>query len=324
VILLTGSTGFVGRNLLLRLLREGREVAVPVRSAEKLSAQLRGEGMPAEPKGLLVLPTDPASWPVLPITEAVLGAGVLFARSREEYWATNVDWTLAIVRRLPSPCRTVLISSLAAGGPTPPGKAARSAADPDAPITWYGESKLAMERAVRAEFPDRFLTVLRPPMILGARDTATLPLFRMARGLVRLKPGLGAKAYSFIDVEDMGAAILAALTADAIEMPLYPAVLDPITDLELIATAAAVCQGRGITLPVPEVAVRILSAVVDAVPALRKSTPSLTRDRAKDIWVSRWVVDAGELSRRTGWAPRVGLRESLQAACDFYRQEGLL
>ena len=324
MILLTGSTGFVGRNLLLRLLEEGREVAVPVRSAEKLASQLRAEGLPAQPPGLLVLPADPGRWPELPFTEAVLGAGVLFARSREEYWTTNVDWTLEILRRLPESCRTVLISSQAAGGPTPVGQTARAAADPDTPITWYGESKLALERAARKEFPGRFLTILRPPMILGARDAATLPLFRMARGLVRIKPGFGAKTYSFIDVEDMGAAILAVLKKEAIEPPLYPAVSEPITDWELIATAAAVCQGRGITLAVPELAVRVLSAMVDAVPALRQSTPSLTKDRAKDIWAPRWVVDGAELTRLTGWAPRVGLRESLQAACDFYRREGVL
>jgi nucleoside-diphosphate-sugar epimerase len=324
VILLTGSTGFVGRNLLLRLLAEGREVAVSVRSPEKLAAQLRAEGLAAGPSGLRVLPPDPATWPALPLEEAVLGAGVLFARSKQEYWTTNVDWTLEILRRLPADCRTVLISSQAAGGPTPAGKSERSSADVDAPITWYGESKLALEQAVRKEFPGKFVTILRPPMILGARDTATLPLFRMAKGLVRIKPGLRGKTYSFVDVADVVEAILKLLAAEKIDQALYPAMPEPITDWELIGTAAAVCQGAGITLPVPELAVRILSAVVDAVPSLRNSTPSLTRDRAKDIWEARWVVDGSELSRLTGWLPRVGLRDSLQAACDFYRREGVL
>jgi nucleoside-diphosphate-sugar epimerase len=161
-------------------------------------------------------------------------------------------------------------------------------------------------------------------MILGARDTATLPLFRMARGLVRIKPGFEAKTYSFVDVEDMGAAILTSLTSEPIAQPLYPAAPDPITDWELIATAAAVCQGRGLTLPVPEWAVRVLSAVVDAIPPLRASTPSLTKDRARDIWQSRWVVESAELTRRTGWTAQVGLRESLQAAWDSYRKEDLI
>lgn len=324
MILLTGATGFLGRNLLLRLLAGGKDVAVPVRSPEKLAAQLRGEGLSESPPGLTVLPPDPARWPTLDLTEAILGAGVLFARSRQEYWTTNVDWTVQILRTLPEDCRTVLISSQAAGGPTPPGKAARRAEDPDAPITWYGESKLALERAVRTDFPDRAITILRPPMILGARDAATLPLFQMARGLLRIKPGLGAKMYSFVDVNDMTDAVLAALETGPFLPALHVASPSPISDWELIATAAAVCGGRGLTLPVPQAAVRLLSVVVDAVPALRAKTPSLTRDRAKDIWEARWVVDATDFPRRTGWRAQVGLRESLQGACDFYRKEGVL
>lgn len=324
MILLTGATGFVGRNLLLRLLGEGREVAVAVRSRDKLVAQLRSEGLSENPAGLRVVSANPAEWAGLEPSEAVLGAGVLFARTREEYWTTNVDWTLENLRRLPEKCRTVLISSQAAGGPTPAGKTARGTGDQDAPITWYGESKLALETAVRKEFGERFINILRPPMILGARDTATLPLFRMARGLIRPKPGLGAKAYSFIDVGDMVEAVLAALRAAPFGCSPYPAAPGEITDWELIATAASVCGGRGVTLPIPEVAVKILSAVVDAIPPLRTQTPSLSRDRAKDIWQPRWVVNGEEFSRLANWRATVTLEESLRSACEHYRREGLL
>lgn len=321
MILLTGATGFLGRNLLLRFLAEGREVAAPVRSPEKLASQLRSEGLPENPPGLTVLPADPARWPTLRPARAVLGAGVLFARTKEEYWQTNVDWTLAVLRRLPEDCRTVLISSLAAGGPTPAGQATRGLQDPDQPITWYGKSKFALEQAARREFPERWLTILRPPMILGARDSATLPLFQMARGRFRIKPGLAPKTYSFIDVADMGEAVDAAFSAAPFPQSLYPAVPDPISDWELIATAADVCGGRGLTLPVPEPAVRLLSLVVDAVPSLRARTPSLTKDRARDIWQARWVVEASDFSRHTGWQAKVPLRASLQAAFDHYRRE---
>ena len=105
----------------------------------------------------------------------------------------------------------MVISSQSAGGPTPAGKRARTEADSDAPITWYGESKLDMERSIRREFPNRPITILRPPMILGPRDSATLPLFRMATGRIRIKPGLRSKSYSFVAVDDLVAAIFLAL-----------------------------------------------------------------------------------------------------------------
>ena len=208
-LLLTGATGFLGRNILLRALSDGREVLTAVRNHDKLWQQLRFEEK--DPQQIQLLSALPNRWPTISPRHAILGGGVLFERNRRDYFSTNVDWTLATLRALPPDCRTVVISSQSAGGPTPDGKAARSEEDPDAPITWYGESKLAMERAISDEFPDRPITILRPPMILGPRDTATLPLFRMARGALRIKPGLRKKSYSFIAVEDLVTAIFLAL-----------------------------------------------------------------------------------------------------------------
>jgi len=324
-LLLTGATGFVGRNCLLQALEAYDEIFAPVRTAEKLRAQLSAEGRDAAHPKLRILPADPKGWPPISADHAVLGAGVLFARNRDEYFSTNVDWTLAVLRALPDKCRTVVLSSLSAGGPTPHGQAARTETDSDVPITWYGESKLALEKAVRSEFSDRLVTILRPPMILGARDAATLPLFRMAANPLRIKPGLRTKNYSFLAVDDLVEAIFSTLDADPLPAEnFYVAAPEPITDWQLIAGAAKACHARGTTLPIPQTAVRLLSAIVDAVPALRASTPSLTRDRAREIWPDRWVVDGTKFSRLTGWEAKRGLTETLQAAHDHYVREGSL
>lgn len=324
-LLLTGATGFVGRNALLHALQVSGEIFLPVRNPEKLRTQLAAEGVdPAHPK-LRLLSADPKDWPAFSPDHAILGAGILFARNRGEYFATNVDWTLRVLQALPDDCRAILLSSLSAGGPTPPGKSARTGNDPNAPITWYGESKLALERAVRSGFPRRAITILRPPMILGPRDTATLPLFRMAANPVRIKPGWKTKTYSFLAVDDLVDAIFRTLGQDPLPAgSYYIAAPQPITDWQLIAGAAATMQARGLTLPIPQAAVRLLSALVDAVPALRASTPSLTRDRAREIWPDRWVADGTDFSRLTGWQARRGLAETLQSTHAQYTREGHL
>lgn len=321
-LLLTGATGFLGRNVVLRALGEEREIFAPVRSADKLIQQLRFENRDLH--GIHILPAVPEQWPKISPRYAILGGGVLFERTRSDYFCTNVDWTLAILRALPEQCRTVVISSQSAGGPTPSGKASRTEADSDAPITWYGESKLAMEEAIRHEFPNRPITILRPPMILGPRDAATLPLFRMARGRVRIKPGLRAKCYSFIAVEDLVAAIFLALENEPPAQSFYVASMRPMTDWQLIASAATACNARGLTVPVPHFLVRILSRVVDAVPAMRAQAPSLTRDRAREIWADRWVVDGSKFERLTGWRATTALGDAMQAAHNYYVREGKL
>jgi len=318
-ILITGATGFVGRTLLIRAVESGRRVWAPVRDEEKLHRQVAREGLDA--RMVTALPAEPKHWPgdVIP-DQAVLSAGVLFARNRQEYFETNVDWTLRVLSHLPADCKTVVLSSQSAGGPTPANLAKRTEATPDAPLTWYGESKLALERAVPHE---RNVTILRPPMILGARDTATLPLFKMARGLVRPKPGLRPKFFSYLGVDDVVGAIFAAMDVSE-RGPFYIAADEPVSDLELIAKAARVAGARGVSLRIPQVFVRLLSAVVDAVPAMREATPSLTRDRAREIWADRWVVDAAKFRNVSTWRPSVPLEKALADAFAHYRESGQL
>lgn len=318
-LLVTGATGFVGRNLVLREIAQGTQILAPVRSAAKLRTQLEAEGV--DPGAVTPLDTDPAKWGrgVQP-THALLSAGVLFARDREEYFSTNVDWTLKVLEALPESTRIVVLSSQSAGGPTLPGRSARTESDADTPLTWYGKSKLALERALHSQ-RSRRICILRPPMILGPRDTATLPLFKMAMGLIRTKPGLRRKEFSFLSVEDVVGAVEAAWDFDS-GSPHYISAHRTITDWELIETAARAAGGKGVTLPIPIVAVRAMSLLVDSIPALRRSAPSLTRDRAKEIWPNRWVVDSSAFRRATGWQSRQDLAEALHGAFRHYVREG--
>ena len=320
-LLVTGATGFVGRNLLLREIARGTNILAPVRNAEKLRAQIAFEGL--DPSLVTPLPADPAKWGAIRPTHALLSAGVLFARDREEYFTTNVDWTLQILEALPESTRVVVLSSQSAGGPTPPDRRARTEADADSPLTWYGQSKLALERAIAKTHAARPLSILRPPMILGPRDTATLPLFKMAAGLVRTKPGLRRKEFSFLAVEDVLEAIDAAWTTP-LPAPHYIAADHTITDRQLIDTAARAAGAKGITLPIPIALVKAMSWIIDSLPALRRAAPSLTRDRAKEIWPDRWVVDSSAFRQATGWTSHHDLRQALQSTHDFLVREGSL
>lgn len=320
-LLLTGATGFVGRNLLVAEISRGTRIHAPVRDAGKLRRQLRAEGL--DDRLVTPLAADPAEWPRLGVDRAVLCAGVLFARTAGEYFNTNVEWTTSVLEALPPDCETIVLSSQAAGGPTPGGVAARTESHADTPLTWYGRSKLALEDRLREKFSKRDIKILRPPMVLGARDSATLPLFKMASGLVRVKPGLRPKEYSFIAVDDLVSGIDAAWGSPAAP-PRYISAARTITDSELIETAARSVGGRGVTLPVPQIFIKLLSLVVDAVPSLRTSAPSLTRDRARDIWPDRWVVDSSAFRQATGWTCRLDLTNAIATARDSYAREGLL
>ena len=331
-LLLTGATGFVGRNLLLLLITDTRwgRIILPVRDPEKLKAQLKSElGEEIDTvEHLHILKVSGDAWE-LPSTIqpdlVIHAAGRLFGREREEYFQTNVQGSLNLAAQLPESTRMIVLSSLAAGGPTPKNLDARAMQMVDAPVSYYGESKLAMEQALKEELGSRLL-ILRPPMVLGPRDAATIPLFQMAKCLVRVKPGFQPKYYSWIAVDDLCKALLVAASspwADA-QSPLYLSSAESITDIQLLATAVEVIASRGMTLRVPQAAIQLLSMILDAVPAWREAVPSLGRDRVREILPDRWICDGGDFEKIFNWQPRNDLIETLRATAEFLKKSGAI
>jgi nucleoside-diphosphate-sugar epimerase len=327
-LLLTGSSGFVGRNLLLRLHHDKRwsRIVLPVRDPEKLRLQLESEGIFDTRFRVCRVTGDFWELPSGTAPDLVIhGAGLLFGRRREEYFATNVEGTLRLVAQLPRTTRLIVLSSQAAGGPTPQGDDARSVHHQDKPVSLYGASKLTMERELRNRLGRRLL-ILRPAMILGPRDRATLPLFRMAAGAVRVKPGFVSKYYSWIDVGDLCDAIMtAALVAPADweeYSPFYLCSKSTITDWELISTSAHVLGVLGVTLPIPQTLIQLASFLIDAVPTWRAAAPSIGRDRVREIMPDRWVCDSSPFSKRFDWSTQGSLENTLRSTADWFKKEG--
>ncbi len=316
-LLITGATGFVGRNLLLTALEsDGFDtITVSVRDESKLRAQLTAEDIDPKSPRLRIVQADDFSR-LADVTHAIHTVGVSFARDRATYFQANVDSTLALATALPSATRLIVLSSQSAGGPTPIGQTTRRIDDPDAPLTLYGESKVEMERRLLAARPTT--AIWRPPMILGPRDATTLPLFKMASSVFQIKSGRQPKTYSWIAVHDLSRALLKALRSDAwaatVGRPIYAAAPDPLTDVDLINHATQLYHRRPRILRLPSAAIRIVSAFVDAVPSLRAATPSLTRDRVREIFADRWVVDSTEFQRHFLDSPASSLRETLALA----------
>ena len=329
-LLLTGATGFVGRNVLLQAIRDGRyaEIVVPVRSIEKLRQQFLGDGfdgVPALVKPLLACGPEWTFRGMSSFEHVVHSAGLLFGDNPRDYTRGNVDSTLSLLATLEGDPRIVILSSQAASGPCA-GEEEKTETDPDVPVTWYGKSKLEMERRVRAEHPSRRVLFLRPPVVLGPRDTATLPLFQLASSPVRVKPGLGPKQYSFIGVADLSRAIFAALDAsdwsDVSQRTFFVAACRPMSDRELMDGAGG--GGPALTIPIPLGLVRAVSEIIDRVPAWRRRVPSLTRDRVKEIFPDRWVVSPKAFESRFHWKATDDLPTVLKATREWYVRTGKL
>jgi nucleoside-diphosphate-sugar epimerase len=326
-ILVTGATGFIGRTLVLRALRDDQvtEVIAPVRSEEKLRAQLAREGV-LDLSKLQIVEAEAPHWHfgrVGPIDRVVHCAGVLFGRSRDEYFRVNVDGTLRLLASVPGDPATIVLSSQSAGGPTPEGHPAKKLDHPDRPISWYGESKLHMERAVREAGHQR-VRFLRAPMVLGPGDQATLPLFRMVRGKIWTKPGRELKHFSWISSDDLADAIDAWFERGDQLSIAHVTSPGTITDAELMLTAGKVSGKKGTLLPVPQILLKPVAFASKFIPAIGEKVPSLTADRAREIWPNRWVIDPDPFHQATGWHGKATLEDTLSRTLAWFRRESLV
>jgi nucleoside-diphosphate-sugar epimerase len=186
-----------------------------------------------------------------------------------------------------------------------------------------------MERRIVREFSDLNYLILRPPMILGPRDSSTLPLFKMVQGPLHFKPGIREKYYSYLSVNDLVSAISKVLEHRADYKSLarrcfYAASRYPISDKELLSGTAKASQSWGVIVPVPELLLRLISHVVDGVPCFRMTIPSLCRERVHEILPDRWVVSSEEFCRSFGWEPQESLPAVLKATYDWYCRSGQL
>lgn len=327
--LLTGATGFIGLNLAERLLGQGEEVRALVRDASRadelvrLGAELslgdvsRAETLPPAVRGVDVV---------------VHLAGVVKAVTREEYFAVNAAGTRAIARAAAAVGRVrfVLVSSLAAAGPSAPGRP-RTEEDRPAPVSLYGESKLAAEEALREEAEGLVATVVRPPLVYGPRDKEMLPaLFRMARSGVVMKAGLGDKRYSVIHVDDLcDLIVLAALRGRPLErvgtQGIYFADSGTEHSWEDLARAALDALGRrGVVLPVPETLSWFIAGASSAAARLTGRPAIFSLDKMLEIREAAWTCSAARARRELGWEPRLGLFEGMRRSAEWFRERGLV
>lgn len=322
-VLVTGATGFVGGHLVDRLLARGDSVTALVRSPSRAAG--------AAARGVRLVQGDLGDQAAL--RESVQGQDVIYhvaaltgAVDEAEFMAANRDGTanLAIAAGAAgSDPRFVLVSSMAAGGPSLHG-VPRQGNEPNQPVTMYGRSKLASEQVLQAE-PIRW-TILRPPTVYGPRDRDNLlTLFKVSRLGVAPVFGSGAMALSVVHVADLVDAIVLAGNAEGVEGELfYVNHPDVITSAELVRTIGQEMGKELRLLRIPEGLARATLAATGAWAAAWRKKTILRADKANEFFQDAWTGDPSRFITATGWHPAWALRAGIADTAAWYRANAWL
>ncbi len=319
-VAVTGATGFVGSHLVDALLAAGIRPRTLVRDPAGLGKTVRGvveivRGGLDDRDALDRLTAGAGT--VLHL------AGVMRAASASQFDHGNRAGTenlVAAVARASGDARLVAVSSLSAAGPSadPSGRAPE---DEAAPVSAYGRSKLAAERAVRGHAGE--WVILRPPAIYGPRDTDVLQFFRLAaRGVVPVPAG--ERWVSAAYVADVVRAVLAAAAGAGGRCVLHLGEPEPRELRDLIGLIAASGGVRARVLSVPRWLVRAGGACGDVMQRLGSTRAALTSDKARELVARHWTSSSAGSLRALGLDGYVRFAAGLAETWAWYRENGWL
>jgi nucleoside-diphosphate-sugar epimerase len=261
-------------------------------------------------------------------------AGRVAALHRQEFFRDNVEGTRVVLKACAEcqvPPTVVMVSSLAAGGPSRKGTPRREI-EQGVPVSAYGQSKLAAEQAA-TEFADRVpLSIVRPPVVLGPGDRNGLQLFKSVL-MLRLHPipGYRRMPMSIVHVADLCSGIIqiaergSRVHRDNPATGIYYITSGPtITYGQMGALAAKAMGRRVLVLPTPKFVFRITGGVGEVLGRLRRKPGLINWDKMREAVASGWECSDEKLRTELGYQPAMPLEQRFADTVTWYREHGWL
>ena len=273
--------------------------------------------------------TTPESLPsmVADVDYVIHNAGLVKARREDQFFAVNEQGTHnllnAIAKHNPEIRKVVVISSLAAAGPSRDGLAVTES-DPPNPITVYGRSKLAGEKVALGFAGQLPVVVVRPPGVYGPGDKEILAFFQTVYR--RLKPCIGntKRKLQLVHVDDLCRGVSLAATRPTQSGAIYFIAENRSYAMEeLVAMLQQACGRKGIPVILPAPAFRFVGAVSESLFRLVGATPMLTREKANEILQS-WEITTDKAKRELGFESKIPFALGAKETYDWYINQGWL
>jgi len=304
-ILITGATGFIGKNLASRIAAKGHVVIAAGRSLDKLKG-LSQNVIPT----YLALEDKSAIAQILKKEkpDIIYHAAALIYGSRENLMCVNRDGTRNIFQSALETGveKIVHLSSVAAvsGNEEVPLRE-------DVPLKAngaYGESKIEAEK-IALEYRKKGLkiAIIRPPMVYGPFEPHGMPyLIGFLRKRMLPIPGNCGNRIHMVSVENLVDVLELALSKDEIyEGAYFVADKEALTLRELLFFIAKFAGAKE-PFVIPEGVARVISKL----PFIGKRISSLRKDR---------IYSINRLQEKLGYEPRVSVRDGLRETVLSYK-----
>jgi len=330
MILVTGSTGFIGSRMVDRLVGEGGRVRVLLRPESTSSSAASGRNG-VETVRAAYDDAEALGRAVSGVDSIIHLAGLTKAADEAGFIAGNVmpveNLLGAVQRHNPGLRRFLLVSSLAAAGPAQSPSPGVRESDSPHPVSAYGRSKLLGEEAARRHAGTVPLTIVRPPAVYGPGDRDILEVFAMMKKGYLLSAGSGVRQrFSMIHVDDLVEGMLRALRSEAGAGSTY-FITSPrgYAWSEVIEAARPVLGfGKLVRINLPKPLVFGLGTVLEAVAKLSGRPALINRDKAAELVQDYWVCSSEKAEKELGFTAPTPLVEGVAETLQWYQRKGWL
>ncbi|HDR05569.1 MAG TPA: NAD(P)-dependent oxidoreductase [Candidatus Marinimicrobia bacterium] len=324
-IFVTGAGGFVGNFVTAQLLRAGYELYTLIR---KRKPQLPESASLHFLEGDILRPESYYS--AIGKCDTVLHiAGEISATTDYRYMRPNAAGTEALAKAAAKSGaiqKFLYISSLAAGGPSQPGKP-RIELDPDEPVSPYGRSKLAGETRLFNSDADFQKIVIRPPVVYGPGDRGFFTFFKLTAAHVNpVFYGLTEKI-SIIHIADLSQIILRLLdfNANGRDVIFYVNDGTPEHDVrDLINMMRKHSETWHFTLPVHRLLLAAAGYGSNWLGVALNRRIQMNKNKYLELKQRVWTCDASKVFEFLQFQPTIELDKGISETFAWYRKNGWL
>lgn len=322
-VLVTGGHGFIGSHLVEHLLSQGHRISCLVRPTSNLK-WIKGLNVNLITGDLLKPQT---LIPAVKNKDLIFHcAATLKALNSEDFYSTNIKGTTnlldAILLSNPTLKRAIIVSSIAAAGPSKDKGHVKREEDACNPTSDYGKSKLKMEEVIRERYLDKIpITIIRPPIVFGPRDDKCLPLFKMAKMGIHIEHGKY-MAMNLVYVSDLVKGMTLAGLSDRAKGNTY-FILDPIIYrwTDFLNAISKSLNKKAIKISIPHFALYSVAALNELAAKLFKKQPYLTRKRLKDLTQQYWLYSSQKAKEDFGFANYTPLDKAFEETTKWYKSQ---
>lgn len=193
------------------------------------------------------------------------------------------------------------------------------------PLTDYGKSKLVGEKALQKLHGKVQTCILRPPVLYGPRDKEFLTFFKAVNWGFAPLYGSGKNRLSLCYATDVAQAIIALLKTRLSSDEIFCLDDGVVYDWnQIIHTVSEIMKKKVLSLQIPPIFFQGVARLSEIISKISGRAFIFNRDKVLEMSQPSWVCGYQKLHQKTGWKPKVKLKEGAFKTLLFYQKEGLI